>query len=387
MAGQRPVRVLLVGMADSIHVARWIAQFEGLPIEFVLFPSTPNRRVHPEIASRIASVLSWPRVDIPSGMKSLSFPLGLCDLALSNRLRAPMLGRVLLGERFDFIHALEFQHAGYLLERAARGKVLEAPVIATNWGSDIYWFRQFPKHAAAIRRLLGLADYYSSECDRDKDLAASLGFSGIYLPTNPNAGGIETERFRAKAMASPPSGRRVIAIKGYDRFVGMAPVALEAIERIAHLLGGYRIVFYSASRRMRRKVSCAAARTGLEMTAIAPYGLSHSQMIDLFLSARLYLGVSRSDGISTSLLEAMTTGCFPIQTGTSCANEWIVDGVTGAVIDGLTVDAVVSSLKKPIVDDALVDSAMAANLAVVEDRLSASRIRRDSLTFYGLTGK
>ena len=379
-----PVRVLLIAMADSIHVARWIAQFEGLHVEFVLFPSGPNRRVHPGIADRIEAEQSWPRVSIPAGMEFWSFPLGLPDLVLDNRLRAPLLKRILVSERFDYIHVLEFQHAGYLLERASRGVSLDSPVIATNWGSDIFWFQQFPKHAAAIRRLLEMSDYYSSECVRDRDLAASLGFSGIYLPTNPNAGGIETNDFRIRAMRSPPSERRIIAIKGYDRFVGLAPMALEAIEQVSDLLQGYQIVMYSASRRMRRRVSRSAARTGLTMTAIEPYGHSHSQMMELFLSARIYLGVSRSDGISTSLLESMTTGCFPVQTNTSCASEWITCGVSGAIIKDLTVDAVAEGLRRPLLDDQLVDSAMATNLAVVSDRLDTSRIRRDSLTFYGL---
>ena len=379
-----PVRVLLIAYANSIHVARWIAQFEGLPVEFVLFPSGPSRRVHPGIASRIVADHSWPRVSIPAGMEFLSFPLGLADLVLDNRLRAPLLKRILVSECFDFIHVLEFQHAGYLLERASRGVDLRSPVIATNWGSDIYWFRKFPKHAAAIRRLLEMSDYYSAECVRDRDLAASLGFSGTYLPTNPNAGGIETNDFRIRAMKSPPSERRIIAVKGYDRFVGMAPMALDAIEQVSDLLQGYQIVVYSASHRMRRRVARTAARTGLATVSIAPYGQSHAQMMELFLSSRIYLGVSRSDGISTSLLESMTTGCFPVQTNTSCANEWITCGVSGAIIKDLTVDAVAEGLSRPLLDDRLVDSAMTTNLAVVSDRLNASRIRRDSLTFYGL---
>ena len=40
-------KILIVAMADSVHTARWLRQFDSDEIEFVLFPSTPHRRVHP----------------------------------------------------------------------------------------------------------------------------------------------------------------------------------------------------------------------------------------------------------------------------------------------------------------------------------------------------
>ena len=39
-------KILIVAMADSVHTARWLRQFDSDEIEFVLFPSTPHRRIH-----------------------------------------------------------------------------------------------------------------------------------------------------------------------------------------------------------------------------------------------------------------------------------------------------------------------------------------------------
>jgi hypothetical protein len=61
--------------------------------------------------------------------------------------------------------------------------------IATNWGSDIFWFQRFPKHRAKLQALLKLADAYSAECHRDVALARELGFTGDALPVIPKAGG------------------------------------------------------------------------------------------------------------------------------------------------------------------------------------------------------
>jgi hypothetical protein len=46
-------KVLVVGMADSIHLARWLELFEGSNTDFILVPSGPNVLVHPRIEALI----------------------------------------------------------------------------------------------------------------------------------------------------------------------------------------------------------------------------------------------------------------------------------------------------------------------------------------------
>lgn len=377
-------RVLLIAMADSVHVARWIRQFSSTEIEFVLFPATPNRRLHPLIADMIRSKDGNRLVSVAPIMRYASLPLGVADLAPGVCSRALLLRRILSVERFDYIHVLEFQHAGYLLLQALGHAKPPAPVIVTNWGSDIYWFGRFPEHRVRIESLLAIADFYSAECSRDRILAEGMGFRGEFLAVHPNAGGLPTERYRTRAIRVPPSRRRLIAVKGYDSFVGLASVALQAVELCSDRLRDYEIVFYSTGRRMRRAIAGVAGTTGLSIRGIAPYGMSHHQMMELFLESRVYLGVSKSDGISTSLLEAMTAGCFPLQTSTSCADEWVTDGITGLIIADVTAPSVAAALTRSVVEDSLVDHAMSINLDVVADRLDAAMIARDSRTFYGL---
>jgi glycosyltransferase involved in cell wall biosynthesis len=45
------------------------------------------------------------------------------------------------------------------------------------------------------------------------------------------------------------------------------------------------------------------------------------------------VGHSLSEGISTSMLEAMAMGAIPIQTCTSCADEWIINGEAGFLVE------------------------------------------------------
>ena len=330
-------------MVDSVHVARWIAQFEPTEVEFTLFPSTPNRRIHSMIQDM--RVKNGNIEIVPFGGK-LSIPLWGMDLVFSDYIRGLLLRRVLKQEQPDFVHALELQHGGYIASRALEDASIKMPFIATNYGSDIYWFQQFPKHLVKIKKLLARADRYSAECNRDVELAKKYGFTGEVMPVLPNAGGFTEEQLNRPL--TPTAERKVIAIKGYEGWVGRASVAVEALYSLTNELAHFKIVFYSCNAKTIRLVKKLKRETGLNIEWHGKGELAHTQMLDLFASARIYVGISLSDGISTSLLEAMAMGAFPIQTNTACANEWIVHGKTGIELREPVPESVTSAIKSAL---------------------------------------
>jgi glycosyltransferase involved in cell wall biosynthesis len=87
----------------------------------------------------------------------------------------------------------------------------------------------------------------------------------------------------------------------------------------------------------------------------------HSQMLKHFSDARIYLGISLSDGISTSLLEAMATGCYPIQTDTSCANEWLHEK-SGSLVSFKSINSITTALVNALLSNELVDQAAIYNM-------------------------
>jgi len=96
--------------------------------------------------------------------------------------------------------------------------------------------------------------------------------------------------------------------------------------------------------------------------------LSHAQVLDLFRTSLIYVGHSLSDGISNSVLEAMSMGAIPIQTCTSCADEWFLDGKTGFLVepnDSESINAAVISVLESNFDS---DRARSENYKVVESR-------------------
>ena len=99
-------------------------------------------------------------------------------------------------------------------------------------------------------------------------------------------------------------------------------------------------------------------------------------MLRLFAAARCYLGVSVSDAISTSMLEALAMGAFPIQTNTSCCEEWIENGKTGFSIPPDDVDVIADRIRQAVTDDDLVDKAADLNWKMVVDRLDGAVLRK-----------
>lgn len=372
-------RILIVGMADSVHLARWLSQFSSSPIDFVVFPSSPHRHIHTLLEELVASTTNQMTLTLqPSSMRSLALPLSALDIPFRNFFRSRLLRRLIQTNTFDLIHVLELQHAGYLLLDTKLTTTLPK-VFITNWGSDIYWFEQFPKHKERIIQLLKLASYYSAECQRDIDIVRRLGYTGITMPVIPNSGGINLDEIPKDSL--PASQRKKIMIKGYTGFVGQAIIALKACELAADHLTDYEVIIYSASLKTRLRAMKLRHIHKVHVT-ILKKRTQHNEMLRYFSESRIYIGISLSDGISTSLLEAMATGCYPIQTSTSCCDEWITNQTTGTIVINLNPALISKNIQDALVDDQLVDLAAILNIMRSAEAIDSKKIGSVAKRFY-----
>lgn len=372
-----PKKIVIVCMFDSIHSARWLSQFEEQNIDFLLFPSSPHRRVHPEL-ERLLSCSGSASFRLVPLARYFALPLWVLDKFANNFFRGLLLKAAIKNFRPNVIHSLELQNAGYVSLRAlSNQKPKSLKFMVTNWGSDIFWFQRFPEHKSKLRELLQLADAYSAECERDVLLARDLGFTGQAMPVIPNAGGFSEADFAIPLLA--PSERRTVALKGYHGWVGRAKVSLEAVREMSEELQGYQIVIYSANRSVLQLAKQVSKRTGLEITAFSKGALSHKQVLEMFAKSKIYVGLSESDGISTSMLEAMAMGAIPVQTSTACCGEWFGD--SGVAVQEITVPAVKDAIRHGL--KLAEDSANAEkNLKIIKTRASAKIVKEVALTFY-----
>jgi glycosyltransferase involved in cell wall biosynthesis len=363
-------------MFDSIHSARWLAQFKDANYEFLLFPSSPHRRVRPELKALLYSATGSNYKLFPFS-RLFGLPFWIADKFLGNLIRGSLIGMAARRFKPDVVHLLELQNAGYIGLKAFGNQKSDFSLISTNWGSDIFWFQRFPEHKKKLQQLLVISDFYSAECHRDVRLAQELGFAGTALPVIPNAGGFDAELL-AKSQV-PSAERKVIAIKGYEGWVGRAITALKAIDQISTELAGYELEVYSSNQKTVRFAKQASKRTGLSIKIHPKGALSHSQVLDLFSRSKIYVGLSESDGISTSLLEAMAMGAIPVQTSTACCDEWFGD--SGVPVRSIDVDTVAQSILKAL-ELAKDQSNAETNRETIRRKASASDVALIAKGFY-----
>jgi len=144
-------------------------------------------------------------------------------------------------------------------------------------------------------------------------------------------------------------------------------------------LTGYQIVVYSANRSVLKLAKQVSKQTGLEIKAFGKGAMSHKQVLEMFAKSKIYVGLSESDGISTSMLEAMAMGAIPVQTSTACCDEWFGD--SGVAVHKITGQAVGSAVRKAL---ALAKDPTNAqkNLETIKKKAGTKVVSAIALAFY-----
>lgn len=384
------MRLLIVGMLDSMHVARWLATIDGQGWDVHLFGER-DTLAHPRLAGATLWQIDPANTSRPAADLLVRPALGKSERATRAAMRRParraaVLAGLIRRLRPDVVHSMEFQHAGYLTldARSRLGPGRFPPWIASNFGSDIHLFGRFPEHQPRIRDLLAAADVHHCECARDLAHGRRFGFAGRDAALVPMGGGWDLDAAAVHRTIGPVSARRTIALKAYEGWAGRAGVALEALRRVVPLLDGYTLAIYLASTEMQARSRLVAQETGMRLEVVSglPGFVPYEQILSMHGRSRISIGLSISDAISTSLLEAMVMGSFPIQSGTGCGGEWIEDGVSGILVHPEDPQPVANAIRRVLTDDALVDRAAAINAATVRARLDYPVVRSRIVDLY-----
>lgn len=387
--------ILLVAMPDSIHVVRWIKQLDGQVWDIHLFPSNGGTVIHSEMAGVTfhSPFFSLPVDFCPAQtiesvssffFRASAFLWWRIERFFMPDLRVRKLVKVIRRLRPDVVHSLEMQAAGYLTLEAAKQFQGSFPSwLVTNWGSDIYLFGRLKQHKAKIVDVLANCDYYSCECERDIELARKFGFRGQTMPVFPNTGGFDLAGLAVARSLIQTSSRKFIMLKGYQNWSGRALVGIRALYRCADILAGYTVAIYSAPTDVVIAAELFTDETGIPVQIIQE-NTPHQEMLSLHAQARISIGLSISDAISTSFLEAMVMGSFPIQSCTACADEWIEHGVSGMIVPPEDTDIIEMAIRTALTDDRLVNNAAEINWRIAQERLDSDLLKQKANDMYSM---
>lgn len=378
--------MLIVGMLDSVHLSRWLSQFKSENIDFTIMSSKKFKHLHPILLSLLQTnegTASF-RLSYDFPIKGLIGYLDFVRFVLPTKfsslnIRVKSLSKILDKNDYDFIHALEIQGAGYLISELADQTLTNTKVIVTNWGSDIYYFKNESKHVSKIRKTLARANFYSAECERDYKLAREFGFVGIELPCIPNAGGFILSDY---PNSVDPAERSFIVVKAYGGRFGLGKLAVEVVNDLLQAIPELQVYFYSVTEDLMEDIEITRAKFPNRVDhSTTKNPVPRDELMTIFSHSRVFLGCSRSDGISTSFLEALLTGAYPVQTQSSCANEWIQKGAVGSVVPP-DKEAILNEITKAMESPELVRQARGANLAVAQEFLSQEVVKPIAISFY-----
>jgi glycosyltransferase involved in cell wall biosynthesis len=381
-------KIIFIGFNKSIHTTRWINQLVLTNYKIYLIPSFFNLEKNSILSDKIIQILPFPlnyfsKIST-SKHKLLKIIFHLASLfgnILYNKSRYKFfVYKNIKKIKPDLIHSLETQSAGYLVLDIKKKYYSNSKFPTwwhTNWGSDFYLFSNFKNHNIKIKDLLNNIDYYSCESIRDKLIAEKLGYKGITLSTYPNTGGFDLNLLEQlkNNIQLIPSERKLIMIKGYQGWAGRALTILSSFRLIKNDLKNFHIKIFSNPDGNDIKIyaDLLVAQEGLDIE-ILPH-LDHKTMLEYFSKSRVYVGASISDGISTSFLESLATGCFPIQSNTSSANEWATHATSALFFNPEDPKEIANCIKIALLDNNLVNNAASINWETTKKRLNQDDLK------------
>lgn len=358
-SSERDKKILIVGMSQSPHLHSWIAGLAESRIvsEVWLFPSDLPTRT---FKNAKIEVKNFPHRNFGQITK---FYFKVLDILTSRLWRSYFLCRELNRVKPTHLHFHETQHGAYIYNPIAKHPKNKffGKIILSTWGSDLVHYGRIESHSIPIKQVLSWTDLLTAERNVDLQVANEYGFKGKFLaPVYITVGSkdlITTLR--------QPSERTLVLIKGYEDTHGRALNALSSLQLAASQMDLTKFEFkvFSASKSVANMVKTMKKVTKLDI-AVLPK-MPKLELMEFYREARTYLGLAISDGLSTSMVEAMSNGVFPIQSVNSSAPEFLINGVTGGVVDPYDINGIAAQLMESLRNDELVDQAAISNFQTI----------------------
>ena len=275
----------------------------------------------------------------------------------------------------DLIHAMRIPYEGMLAADAYNS----TPLLVSVWGND------FTLHASSTRLMrhytrwtLQVADALHADCRRDICLAQEWGFS-VKRPTlvTPSNGGIRMgiffppENLVQEPVVINPRGFR--AYVRNDVFFKAIPLVLKEIPKARFLCASM-----AGEAQAQQWIEELGIAHAVELLAPMP----HDQMADIYRRAAVLVSPSLHDGTPNSLLEGMSSGCFPVAGDLESIREWIIDNENGLLTDATDPHRLAESILTALKNTDLRKQAAGLNMKRITEKAEYNACMSQAFSLY-----
>lgn len=158
---------------------------------------------------------------------------------------------------------------------------------------------------------------------------------------------------------------------------------ISAIAKISQGKAKFRVTFVSPGPRLPDAIALADSLLGDRRESLVRFvgGASRDELLKLLAASDVYVSMSRSDGTSTALLEALSAGLFPVLSDIPQHHEWLAgENAILAPLDDI--DSLAAALSSAITDADRRGRAREVNRKLIEQRADSratSRILNENL--------
>lgn len=373
------MKILFISM-PSVHVIRWIENLKDTSYELYWFDVLGRGRL--ETLDTVRQFTAWKKRKLPhiKGGYFLSkrFPFLYETIQPFLEVTAnEALEKIILEIQPDIVHSFEMQSCSYPILKTMQ-RYPSVKWLYSCWGSDLFYYQQFPNHLNRIKKVLKRINYLHTDCTRDLVLARQLGFSGTHVGVIPGGAGYNLN-FLDK-FKQPIYQRKIILVKGYEHQFGRGLNIVKALYLLQHEIQDYEVVVFGA----HIKVIDYIESNHLNFKFFDRQVLSHQELMALMGKSLLYIGNSISDGMPNTLLEAIVMGVFPIQSNPGGVSaEIIKNGINGYLInDSEDIQAIKNTIAETIFNVKLIENAAEINQKITVERLDYDNNRTKVIDLY-----
>ena len=358
MSDERPLCILAVGDARSIHTIRWARRLDDRGNEMHL---ATDRM--PRASDDLGGVVVHDLLRVEPRMRLKG---------LRNRWFGPAIRRLAERHEADVVHAHGLLPYAWWAAQSGFH-----PLVVSPWGRDALLDAQTEPGRSRSRLAFAEADHLVVNSQAILDASMSLGADPertLHTIWHTRLDGFSPERaeraWLRRELGWPEDALVVLSLRNFQARTNI-DVLVRAFDRVRHEVPEARLLLAARGGETKAEIEALVEELALG-DLVRFHRVEPEELPPLAASADLTVSIADTDSTPSSLLEAMASGQPMIGGWCASIDEWIQPGEGAEMIQPKDEDALVEALLKLLRDPELRRRYGARNAEITQKRVAES---------------